>query len=151
MLLISIKSKQAVAKKASLYKSKCLHAVKLPHIGSAEYWPSFQIQSKLHLNYCYCFGTSWKKGTLSIFWFLFPSLLWHLVANSFQIDCLESRSTEPVIYPHLYDQSRGRSQSRQHLVGLIPKPLFPHCNFLYPHIMVPPPPNKCAPAVVAGK
>lgn len=70
MLLVSIKSKQAVAKKARLYKSKCLRAVKLPHI---ECWPSFQIQSKLHLNYCYCFATSWKKGL-----FPFSDFCFHL-------------------------------------------------------------------------
>lgn len=88
-----------------------------------------------------------ERRTLSIFHLCFDSS-WQ---GSLQMDCLSPRSTEPVIYPHLYDQWKGPSRTRRHLEGVIIRLLFPRCNFLHPHIMVPPPPNKHTPAVVAGK
>lgn len=112
-------------------------------------WP-FQIQSKLYPNYCYCSATLWKKDSFHLAFvsiFCFDSSR----RGSLQMDCLAPRSTEPVIHPHLYDQWKGQSRTRRHLEGVIIRPLFPRCNFPHPHIMVPPPPNKHARVVVAGK
>lgn len=101
-----------------------------------------ELWSKLSLLFCHLV----EKG-LFLFWLLFPSLLWHFVANSSKIDCLKSWFLS-VWYVPLWPI---KWLLTQHLVGLTLQPLFPLSNFLYPYIMVPPYPNKCTPAVMESK
>ena len=67
-----------------------------------------------------------------LFWLMFPSLLWHFVANSFQIDCLKSRFTERVIHLHLlWPIKQLLTSPLTPFVALCFTAafVFPHCNY----------------------
>lgn len=71
--------------------------------------------SELSLLFCHLL----KKGLPFTFPSLFSSLLWHYVANSFQIDCLNARFTEHVIYMRFYGQSNDFSHHSDTFVALL--------------------------------